>query len=70
MDTVGDIPEYEGYSLTTDMYDPLVGWEKKSGGFETKAPYAIENKNEFVEMSNINKTIMLEITEKGKNTKP
>jgi hypothetical protein len=34
MDTVGDIPEYEGYSLTTDMYDPLVGWEKmKKGGF-------------------------------------
>jgi hypothetical protein len=28
LDTKGDIPEYEPYSLFTSMYAPLVKWEK------------------------------------------
>lgn len=35
-----------------------------------KPPFKIENKQEFIEMAKINKTILLEISEKGINARP
>lgn len=35
-----------------------------------KPPFNISDKEEFIDLAKINKTILLEISEKGKNTKP
>jgi len=32
LDSQGDIPEYESYSLFTNVYAPLVKWEKSPPG--------------------------------------
>ena len=70
-DTQGDIPEYEPYSLFTDGYSPMINWQKNPSdskeSFAIKPPFKIENKQEFIDMSKTNKTILLEITEKGAN---
>lgn len=71
LDAQGGIPEYEPYSLFTDKYSPMINWQKNPSNskdsFGKKPPFKIDNKQQFIDMSNINKTILLEITEKGAN---